>query len=207
MAYSPVTSLIPPAVGFAKRLYSHDLFDPLTGAYPLVPLPAVIRYVPDANGKVPFFESARLNASGSFLATTGDDLLEGSDPGGYFAPGSDKVAREMALWALGKVSFSAGMYHYYDHTEVNMGSTIDSDYDAPGLSTPKVRIKGVTYDVLRTEWSMAPTFTIQTHTDMAPGEWREVREDYSPAVFVLQGAPNLQAAGMVVGETIELIIP
>jgi hypothetical protein len=58
MSFLPVTSLTPPTVGNSKKLYSVDLFDFNTGAYPKAGPPSTVTYTPDQNGKFLFFESA-----------------------------------------------------------------------------------------------------------------------------------------------------
>lgn len=58
MPYRPQTSTTPPIPGQSKRLYSPDLFDVNTGAYPKAAPPASARYFADGSGVIPFFEQA-----------------------------------------------------------------------------------------------------------------------------------------------------
>jgi hypothetical protein len=58
MPYRPQTSTTPPIPGQSKRLYSPDLFDVNTGAYPKAAPPLNVRYFADGAGVVPFFEQA-----------------------------------------------------------------------------------------------------------------------------------------------------
>lgn len=58
MPYRPQTSTTPPIPGQSKKLYSPDLFDVITGAYPKAAPPPNVRYFADGAGVVPFFEQA-----------------------------------------------------------------------------------------------------------------------------------------------------
>ena len=83
MPYTAITSVVPPATGQSKMLFSPELFDEATGAYPKAPLPSVATYPPDAQGRLVFFDHAQLIAqAGIRLEVQG---LEGqvTGPHGY----------------------------------------------------------------------------------------------------------------------------
>jgi hypothetical protein len=55
MPFTAKTSIIPPTPGHSKMLWSPELFDVNTGAYPISPLPATCTY-PMLNNQIQFFE-------------------------------------------------------------------------------------------------------------------------------------------------------
>lgn len=62
MSFTAITDFIPPAtIGSSRMLYSPELFDTATGAYPKSPLPTIATYPADINGRIPFFQGFRAN--------------------------------------------------------------------------------------------------------------------------------------------------
>jgi hypothetical protein len=55
MPFTAKTSIIPPTPGNSKMLWSQELFDVNTGAYPISPLPAICSY-PMSSNQIQFFE-------------------------------------------------------------------------------------------------------------------------------------------------------
>lgn len=81
MTFIAVTTHIKTPSGL---LYSPQLFDAATGAYPISPLPARPHYYPvDGTGKIPYFDHAEVDAGTSItatLSTTGPTVAETWDP-------------------------------------------------------------------------------------------------------------------------------
>jgi hypothetical protein len=64
-SYIPVLSTTPPTVGSSKKLWSPDLFDYDTGAYPKSTPPYAVHYPVNGSNQVQFYESNAVGTNGT----------------------------------------------------------------------------------------------------------------------------------------------
>lgn len=203
VSYVPDLSLVPPGIGETKLLYSVDLFDFASGAYPKAVPPSAAVYQKDANGVIPFYAGSHIAVISTWNVSTGADLLHAYH--GPYVAGSDKLTEEQAKWALGEISWKATDYAY-DHViqTDNGGFASHVDGVLPTLPSNNVRIRGVIYTVIGCQFSF-PEAQMVIHSTMGPGEFDDERWTYRDVVIILAGAPNLLAAGIQVGDLVEWI--
>lgn len=210
MVFVPVLSSNPPAlVGQSKPLWSPDLLDTNTGAYPKTPLPSIAIYQRKTSaGDYQFFEYAK--DSTPYTIVVGSDLFLPNIAEPLFPALGTNLQAEQSLWAVGKFTYGVYLYSEYWSGSQNSGGqdAYSHSYPVPNLATigfTKVIIDNVCYDLLESEAVESSCLWAHTEHSEGPGAPQYDVFDAVTLTYALKivGAPNLSSI-LSVGKVVYL---
>ncbi len=149
--------------------------------------------------------SVPTNSSQEFLQSTADALLQAA--ASTYTPRSDASAIEAALWAIGKLSWSASpqrvhrqraIYHPDTYPTLSESTTY---YPVPTAPASSVIIAGQAYAVDHLEWG---GIEWSDFTGDLSGSYTDTT--FAPVRIVLQGMPNLTGL-LHLGDTVTWGVP